>query len=86
MKGAKSGNFCILLDTPTPRCRSARLGVELRLGEPEAQISALFGSARQTSPPRHSIAPPRRTYESYIGSSLQLVLEIIHWINEDPNK
>ena len=32
VKKAKIGNFCILLDTPTPKRRSARLGVELRLG------------------------------------------------------
>ena len=32
VKRAKSGHFCILLDTPMPMHRSARLGVELRLG------------------------------------------------------
>ena len=32
-KMAKSGHFCILLDTHTPRRRSAHLCVELHLGE-----------------------------------------------------
>ena len=32
VKRAKSGHFCILLDTPTPKRRSALLGVELRQG------------------------------------------------------
>ena len=87
MKMAKSYPFCILLYTPTPRRRS------LRLGAPEAQISALSGPPKRSSaPPRRSSAllkrtpPPRHTYESYFGSSLPLILTIIHWINEDPNK
>ena len=33
MKRAKIGPFLFMLDTPTPRCTSARLGVELCLGE-----------------------------------------------------
>ena len=33
MKMDKSGHFYVLFDTPTPRRRSARLGVELRLGK-----------------------------------------------------
>ena len=32
VKWAKFGPFHVLLDTPTPRRRSAHLGVELRLG------------------------------------------------------
>ena len=32
MKMAKNGQFLHQPDTPTPRRRSARLGVELRLG------------------------------------------------------
>ena len=32
MKMAESSHFCIQPDTPTPRRRSARLGVELHLG------------------------------------------------------
>ena len=32
MKGAKSGQFYVLLDTSTPKHKSAHLGVELRLG------------------------------------------------------
>ena len=32
MKMAKSGHLCVMLDTPTPRCTSARLGMELHLG------------------------------------------------------
>ena len=32
MKRAKSGHFCFQHDTPTPKRRSSRLGVELRLG------------------------------------------------------
>ena len=56
MKIAKFGHFCIQPDTPTPRRRSARLGVELRLGEPEPKFIEFFG------PPRQSIASPRRTF------------------------
>ena len=33
VKSAKSGHLCVLLDTPTPRRRSACLGVELCLGK-----------------------------------------------------
>ena len=32
VKRAKFGYFCIILDTPMPRRRSAHLGIELRLG------------------------------------------------------
>ena len=32
VKMAKTGHFCFQHNTPTPRRRSARLGVELRLG------------------------------------------------------
>ena len=92
MKRAKSGHF-FMLDIPMPRRRSARLSMELRLGEPEAKISTLSGPPRhssapprRTSPPRRSIASPRHTYKSYFGSSLPLILTIIHFINEDPNK
>ena len=74
MKRAKSSQFCILPDTPTPRRRSARLC------EPKARIYAFSGLLRR------SIASPRRTCKSCFGSSLQLILTIIHWINEDPNK
>ena len=49
----KYSHFYILLDTPTPRCRSASLGVELRLGEPEPRVFELSG------PPRQSSALPR---------------------------
>ena len=72
MKTAKSGHFCIQPDTPTPRRRSARLGIELRLGGPEPRNSALSSPLRRsnapprlTPPPRSSIASPRRTYKSY---------------------
>ena len=65
----------------------------LCLGEPEPKFSEFFGPPRrcnalprQTSPPRHNIASPRRTCESYFGSSLPLILTIIHWINENLNK
>ena len=91
MKRAKTGPFLFLLDTPTPRRRSACLGVELRLGEPEPRVSTLFGpprcsssSLRRTSSPKHSIASPRHACKSCFGSSLLLILTIIHWINEDP--
>ena len=43
-------------------------------------ISALSG------PPKLSNASPKRTCKSRFGSSLPLILRIIHWINEDPNK
>ena len=87
MKMAKSGHFCILLDTPTPRRISARLGVELRLGEPEPEVFVFSGSPRRSNAsPRRSIASPRRTYKSYFSSPLSLILTFINWINEDPNK
>ena len=93
MKMAKSGHFYILLDTPTPRRRSARLGVELRLAKPKSKFSEFSSPPkcsnappRRTSPPRRSIALPRRTCKSCFGSSLPLILTIIHLINEDPNK
>ena len=47
VKRAKSSHFCILLDTPTPRRRSTRLGIEFRLGEPEVEFSKF------SDPPRH---------------------------------
>ena len=81
MKRAKSSHFFIHLDTATPSHRSARLG------GPEPRNFALSGPHRHSSaPPRRSIALPRRTWESCFGSSLPLILTIIHWINEDPNK
>ena len=70
----------------TPRRRSARLD---ELSDPPRRSSA---SPRQTSPPRQtssprsSIASPRRTYKSCFVFSLPLILAIIHWINDDPNK
>ena len=80
MKKAKFGHLCVLLDALTPRHRSARLGVELLLGEPEPRVSALSG------PPKRSSAFPRRACKSCLGSSLLLIITIFHWINEDPNK
>ena len=72
--------FLFLLDT-------------LLLGEPEAEFSKLsnqlrrnYASPSQTSPPRRSIASPRRTYKSCFVFSLPLILVIIHWINKDSNK
>ena len=77
---AKSGHLCVLFDTPTPKLRSACLGVELclgggplRLSKHEARISTFFG-------------PPRRTCESCFCSSISLILTSIHWINKDSNK
>ena len=70
-----------------PRQRS------LRLGEPKAMFSKFFGllrrsnaSPKRTSLPRHSIASLKRTCKPCFGSSLPLILTIIHWINEDPKK
>ena len=72
MKMVETGPFLFLLNGPTPRCRSALLGVELRLGEPEPRVYALSGpprcssaSLRRTSPSRRSIASPRRAYKSF---------------------
>ena len=42
MKMAKNGQFLHKLDTPTPRRRSARLGVKLRLGEPDVEFSIVL--------------------------------------------
>ena len=53
MKMAKIGPFLFLLNTPTPRRRSA-----LGLGEPEPRVFAL------SALPRHSSGPPRRNSAS----------------------
>ena len=65
----------------------------LRLGEPEARISAYSSPPRRssappkrTSPPRRSIASLRHTCKSCFGFSFPFILKVIHWINEDPNK
>ena len=80
MKRAKSGHFCIQPDTPTPRRGAPPRRRSLRLGELEPKFSEF------SSPPRHSNAPPKRTCKLCFGSFIQLILTIIHWINEDPNK
>ena len=85
MKMAKT--FLLQPDTPTPRHTSARLGVELCLGEPEPKFSEFSGPLRRrNAPPRRIIASPRRTCKSCFGSSFPLILTIFHWTNEDPNK
>ena len=61
MKMAKYGHFCIQPDTPTLRRRSARLGVELRLGEPESKFTEHSGPPRRSSAPPKRTSPPRRT-------------------------
>ena len=63
-----------------PRLRATPRRRPLRLGRLEPRVSTLSG------PPRRSSAPPRCTYKSCFGSSLPLIITIIHWINEDPNK
>ena len=62
VKMAQNWPFLLQPDTPTPRHRSAHLGVELRprrrslrLGEPEPKFAELSG------PPRRSEASPRCT-------------------------
>ena len=75
MKREKSGHFCILLDTPMPRRRSAHLGFEFCLGELEPKFSKFFGSPRCSNAlPRRSNAPSRLTCKSCFGSSLPLIL------------
>ena len=39
-----------------------------------------------SSPLRRSIASPRRTCKLCFGSSLPLIITIVHWTNEDHNK
>ena len=80
LKMAKIGHLCVLLDTLTPRCRSACLGVKA-----PPRVSALSGPPRrssslprQTSPLRRSIASRRRACKSCFGSSLLLILTIIY--------
>ena len=59
----------------------------LHLGEPKPKVSALSSPPKHSSAsPKRSIALPRHAYKPYFGSSLPLILKIIHWINEDPNK
>ena len=69
-----------------PRRRATPRRRLLRLGGPEPRNSTLSGPPRQTSSPRRSEASPRRTCKFCFGSSLLLILTIIHWINEDLNK
>ena len=83
--------FLFLLDTPTPRCGAHPRRRSLCLGEPEPRVSALSSPPkrssalpRRTSPPRHNIGSPKSTCKYYFGSSLLLILIIIHCINEDP--
>ena len=81
MKMAKSSHFYVLLDTPMPRRRS------LHLGKLEPRFSALSSPPRRCSAsPRRSIASPKRTCNPSFGSSFPLILTIINWLNEDPNK
>ena len=89
MKMAKNGQFLHQPDTPTLRHRSARLGVELRLGGPKPRFMHLFGPLRRSNAPprrRRSSALPRRTCKSGFGSSFPIILTIIHWTNKDHNK
>ena len=78
-----------MFDTPTRRRRSPCLGVDLRLGGPEPWVSALSGSPRSSmlclGEPLHLSVAKLRLGAS-VSSSLPLILTIIHWINEDPNK
>ena len=48
--------------------------------------SGRIGNGGVTSLPRRIIASPKRTCKLCFGSSLPLILKIIHLINEDPNK
>ena len=50
VKMANTGHFCFQHDTPTPRRRSALLGVELHLGEPEAEFSEFYDLPRCRNP------------------------------------
>ena len=91
---AKTGPFMFLLDNHTPRRGALPRRRSLHLGEPEPKFSEFSGSPRhssnapprQTFPPKCSIASLRRTCKSCFGSSLLLIITIIHWINEVPNK
>ena len=67
---AKFGHFYIQPDTPTPRRRSACLGV----GEPK--FSKFSSPPRRTSLPRHSEASLRRICKLCFLSSLSLILTI----------
>ena len=85
VKNAKLGNFCILLDTLTPKRGAPPRRRSLRLGEPKPRFSTLSypprrssASPRQTSPPRRSIASLRHTCKLCFGSSISLILTIIH--------
>ena len=91
-KMAKTGHLC-LCSTPLrlgvgvhPRRRAPPRRRHLLLGEPKVKFSELSGLPRRTSPPRRSEASPRHTCKLCFSSSLLLILTIIHWINEDPNK
>ena len=84
---AKSSHFCIKLDTLMPRLGVSPKRRSLRLGEPEPKFFEFSGPPRRSnSPPRSSIASPRRTCKSCFGSSFPLILTIFHWTNEDHNK
>ena len=76
-----------------PKHRAPPRRRSLRLGEPDPRVSTLSGPPRRsnalprrTSLPRRCIASSKRAWKFYFGSSLPLILTIIHWINQDPNK
>ena len=79
MKMAKKLAISVMFDTPTPRRRSPRLGVELLLVEApsprrtRARVFAFSGL-------------PRLTYKLCFCSSIPISLTIVHWINANPNK
>ena len=83
----------VMFDTPTPRRRSPCLSVELRLSGPKPRNSALSGLPRSSmlrlgEPLCLGIALLHLgvPISSVLGTSLPLILTIIHWINENPNK
>ena len=66
----------VLLDTPTPRHRSSCLGVELRLGGPEPGF--LHFLVRLGIAMLCLFSTPRRICKFCFGSSLPLILTIVH--------
>ena len=66
---AKSGHFCIQLNTPTPRRRCLRLGeLEPKFYEFSSPTRRSNAPPRRTASPRHNITSPRRVL-SFVNSN-----------------
>ena len=77
MKRAKSGHFYVLLNTPTPRRMSERLGVELRLRKPKAKFSEFSDPPRCRNPALGVVLLRLGQATTPVLFSLRLILESV---------